>query len=96
MDTLARSLYASYRQLWEPAFPFPDDGYPGAYLVADRRAHRDADGERWRAAGESRGSHIFRASDGTKTCAEHQPLRPASASPSIAGRVKRSCTMPAR
>ena len=33
MDTLARSLHARYMQLWDPAFPFPDDGYPGDYLV---------------------------------------------------------------
>src|ERR1700693_5664407 len=32
--TLGRSLYARYRQLTEPGFPFPDDGYPGEYLVA--------------------------------------------------------------
>ena len=33
MDTLARSLYARWRQLREPSFPFPEDGYPGEYVV---------------------------------------------------------------
>ena len=33
LDTLIRSLYARWRQLREPDFPFPDDGYPGEYVV---------------------------------------------------------------
>jgi arginyl-tRNA synthetase len=53
MDTLGRSLYARYRQLWEPDFPFPDDGYPGDYLVAIAQTLRATDGERWRTADEA-------------------------------------------
>src|SRR5487761_2584978 len=53
LDTLARSLYARYRQLWDPAFPFPDEGYPGEYLVAIAAALREHDGDRWRSAEES-------------------------------------------
>ncbi len=34
LETLGRSLYARYRQLAEPSFPFPEDGYPGDYLIA--------------------------------------------------------------
>ena len=43
--TLGRSLYARYRQLWEPEFPFPEDGYPGDYLrhIADELRARDGD-----------------------------------------------------
>jgi arginyl-tRNA synthetase len=52
LDTLGRSLYARYCQLWDPAFPFPDDGYPGAYLITIAQALRAQDGERWMAAGE--------------------------------------------
>ncbi|MBV8073967.1 MAG: arginine--tRNA ligase, partial [Candidatus Eremiobacteraeota bacterium] len=33
VDTLGRSLYARWRQLHEPAYPFPDDGYPTDYVV---------------------------------------------------------------
>ncbi|MBC5799557.1 MAG: arginine--tRNA ligase [Candidatus Eremiobacteraeota bacterium] len=33
LDTLGRSLYARYRQIADPAFPFPQDGYPGSYLL---------------------------------------------------------------
>jgi len=53
LDTLGRSLYARYRELWEPAFPFPADGYPGAYLVALAERIRATDGERWRSGAEA-------------------------------------------
>jgi len=47
LETLGRSLYARYRQLWDPAFPFPDDGYPGEYLLPIAEALRARDGDRW-------------------------------------------------
>jgi arginyl-tRNA synthetase len=47
LDELGRSLYARYRQLWEPEYPFPEDGYPGDYLVPLAEALRARDGERW-------------------------------------------------
>jgi arginyl-tRNA synthetase len=53
MDTLARSLYARYMQLWDPAFPFPEEGYPGDYLLPIAEQLRDIHGERWRNAPES-------------------------------------------
>ncbi len=53
MDTLARSLYARYMQLWDAAFPFPEEGYPGDYLVPIAEHIRDRDGERWRNAAEA-------------------------------------------
>ncbi|MGH7331024.1 MAG: hypothetical protein ACREJX_21960, partial [Polyangiaceae bacterium] len=34
LDALGRSLYARRRQLREPSFPFPEDGYPGEYMLA--------------------------------------------------------------
>jgi len=52
VDSLSRSLYARYRQLWEPKFPFPDDGYPGAYLAPIAERLRALDGEHWRDAHE--------------------------------------------
>jgi arginyl-tRNA synthetase len=47
LDALGRSVYARYRQLTEPAYPFPDDGYPGEYLVAIAQRLRARDGDRY-------------------------------------------------
>jgi arginyl-tRNA synthetase len=52
LETLGRSLYARYRQLWDPAFPFPADGYPGDYLQPIAELIRERDGDRWCAAEE--------------------------------------------
>jgi arginyl-tRNA synthetase len=52
VDTLGRSLYARYRQLWEPDFPFPENGYPGDYLVPIAQQLRERDGDRWIGAPE--------------------------------------------
>jgi arginyl-tRNA synthetase len=46
-DTLGRSLYARYRQITLPSFPFPEDGYPGEYLRPLAAALRARDGDRW-------------------------------------------------
>jgi arginyl-tRNA synthetase len=52
LDALGRSLYARYRQSFDPAFPFPADGYPGEYLVPIALRIRERDGERWISAPE--------------------------------------------
>jgi arginyl-tRNA synthetase len=61
IDQLRRSLYARYRQLWEPDFPFPEDGYPGDYLIPLAEALRARDGERWRTADEADWTLVFGA-----------------------------------
>jgi arginyl-tRNA synthetase len=53
LDTLGRSLYARYRQIFDPAFPFPEDGYPGDYLPPIAQLIADRDGEKWVHAPES-------------------------------------------
>ena len=53
VETLGRSVYARYRQLSEPDFPFPEDGYPGEYLVPLAERLRARDGARWEDAAES-------------------------------------------
>ena len=33
MDILGASVHARYRQIWEPDFPFPEEGYQGEYIA---------------------------------------------------------------
>jgi len=47
IGALGRSLYARYRQLAEPSYPFPEDGYPGDYLIPLAEKLRARDGEKW-------------------------------------------------
>jgi arginyl-tRNA synthetase len=53
LDALGRSIYARYRQTFDASYAFPEDGYPGEYLIpiAQRIAQRD--GDTWIAAPES-------------------------------------------
>ena len=48
MDVLGASVHARYRRLWEPAFPFPEEGYRGGYIEDLAVALRDEIGERYR------------------------------------------------
>jgi arginyl-tRNA synthetase len=47
IEALGRSVYARYRQLFDPSYPFPEDGYPGDYLIPVAEKLRARDGERW-------------------------------------------------
>jgi arginyl-tRNA synthetase len=47
IDALGRSLYARYRQLFDSAAPFPEDGYPGDYLIPLAEKLRARDAEMW-------------------------------------------------
>jgi arginyl-tRNA synthetase len=53
LDSLGRSLYARYRQIYDATYPFPEEGYPGGYLQPIARAIADADGDRWVAESEA-------------------------------------------
>jgi arginyl-tRNA synthetase len=59
LDALGRSIYARYRQLFSPDYPFPADGYPGEYLLPIARRIRELDGERWVTAPESEWLEYF-------------------------------------
>ena len=50
METLGRSVYARYRQTFDPAYPFPEEGYPGDYLIPIAETIAKNDGEKWIAA----------------------------------------------
>jgi arginyl-tRNA synthetase len=53
METLGRSLYARYRQIFDPSYPFPEEGYPGDYLPPIAQQIADRDGEKWLQADEA-------------------------------------------
>ncbi len=53
LETLARSLYARYRQTFDPQYPLPDDGYPGEYLVRIAQEVAQREGTRWVQADET-------------------------------------------
>ncbi|HVS47166.1 MAG TPA: arginine--tRNA ligase [Verrucomicrobiae bacterium] len=53
VDTLGRSLYARYRQRFDSAFQFPEEGYPGGYLLPLAERIADVDGDKWVDAAES-------------------------------------------
>ncbi|HEY0798991.1 MAG TPA: arginine--tRNA ligase [Candidatus Baltobacteraceae bacterium] len=72
LDTLSRSLYARYRQLTQPDFPFPKDGYPGDYLIPIAQRLRAQDGARWETASESAWSPYFSAFARDMLVAEQQ------------------------
>ncbi len=39
LDALGRSIYARYRQLFDPSFPLPENGYPGRVSGSDRASN---------------------------------------------------------
>jgi arginyl-tRNA synthetase len=59
IEALGRSVYARYRQLFDPAYPFPDDGYPGDYLIPIAESLRARDGDRWLHADEGEAVDTF-------------------------------------
>jgi arginyl-tRNA synthetase len=48
IETLGASLYARYMQIFDPAFPFPEEGYPGEYLLPLAQKLAERYGESWR------------------------------------------------
>jgi arginyl-tRNA synthetase len=48
IEQLGRSIYARYRELFGEPWPFPEDGYPGAYVTALAERAREQWGERFR------------------------------------------------
>ena len=53
VDTLGRSTYARYAQQYNPDFPFPEEGYPGDYLLPIAASIAERDGDKWLSAPES-------------------------------------------
>ncbi len=59
VEMLGLSLYARYRQLFDPTYPFPENGYPGDYLRPMAQRIRENDGERWCPAPQSEWQPFF-------------------------------------
>ncbi|MEO6912478.1 MAG: arginine--tRNA ligase [Candidatus Baltobacteraceae bacterium] len=59
LETLGDSLYARYRQLFEPAYVFPENGYPGDYLLPIAEQISKQDGASWCARPQSEWQPFF-------------------------------------
>lgn len=46
MENLAKSVYSRYRQMFEPDFPFPEDGYVGDYVKEIALIMKDEHGDK--------------------------------------------------
>jgi arginyl-tRNA synthetase len=53
LEALGRSLYARYRQIFEPSFAFPEDCYPGDYLIPIAEKLRQRAGDAFMHVGEA-------------------------------------------
>ncbi|RPI15343.1 MAG: arginine--tRNA ligase [Ignavibacteriae bacterium] len=46
MENLAKSVYARYRQMFEPDYPFPETGYVGEYIIEIAKIIKDEYGDK--------------------------------------------------
>jgi arginyl-tRNA synthetase len=72
LDTLARSLYARYREVYGEQAEMPADGYPGAYLVDLAKELEQRDGDRWLHAPEIEWLPLFSTFARDRLVAEQQ------------------------
>jgi arginyl-tRNA synthetase len=72
LDALGRSIYARYCQLFDASYPFPDDGYPGGYLIPIAARIRERDGDRWVGPAESEWLTYFATFGRDEIVAEQQ------------------------
>ena len=98
LDELGRSLYARYRQLWDPSFSFSGGRLSGRVSRRDRRVDSRT---RRRSAGSRpptspRGSSIFRRPDATRSSPGNKRFARGSARRSISGKASASFTTRAR
>ncbi len=72
VETLARSLYARYRQIADPSYPFPEAGYPGEYLLPIAASLREEFAAAYDAADESIWLPLFGTRGRDRLVAEQQ------------------------
>ncbi|HYO46510.1 MAG TPA: arginine--tRNA ligase [Gemmatimonadota bacterium] len=69
MDILGASVHARYRQIWEPDFPFPEEGYQGEYITDLAKEFSAEHGEAFRQAALDECLADFRAFAGERISA---------------------------
>lgn len=69
MDVLGASIHARYQQQWDPDYPFPEDGYQGAYIEDLARAFTDAEGHKYRGVAVDECLEVFRSFGGAQMSA---------------------------
>ncbi len=69
MDVLAASVHARYRQLWEPDYPFPEEGYRGGYIEDLAIELREGAGDRLREVSAAEGLGEIRRFAGERIAA---------------------------
>jgi arginyl-tRNA synthetase len=72
LDALGRSIYARYRQLFDASYPFPEDGYPGDYLIPIAQRIREEDREHWIAAPQAQWLPYFSKAGRDELVAQQQ------------------------
>lgn len=71
-EMLGRSIYARHLQHFDPKHPFPDDAYPGEYLIPIAKRIAEQDGERWRSAASAEWLPHFMRVGGDALIADQQ------------------------
>jgi len=61
MDMLTRSVHARYQQLFDSAYPFPDDGYQGEYIKDIAEEVREREGDRYAGKDDTETIEHFRS-----------------------------------
>ena len=60
MNMLTRSVHARYQQLFNPEYPFPDDGYKGDYIREVAERVRDREGDKYAGKDDKETIEFFR------------------------------------
>ena len=60
MDKLTRSVHARYQQLFNPEYPFPEEGYKGDYIIEMAEEVREREGDKYAGKDDEETMDFFR------------------------------------
>ena len=60
MDKLTRSVHARYQQLFNPEYPFPEEGYKGDYIIKMAEKVREREGDKYAGKDDEETMDFFR------------------------------------